>query len=125
MHSQTVETALSSVKCNFCRDHCTCNSMCWLTIGLQWRGLTSMYTLSPPPPPLSSPSLKVVLIRDGQRTGSLSPGYVPQAVAAHPTQPEVAIGGKVGRLMEPLLFLISCNLQVMFVCMRTQSYLRH
>lgn len=35
------------------------------------------------------------MARDGERVSTLSVGYEPQAVSFHPTQPEVAIGGKV------------------------------
>ena len=41
------------------------------------------------------PLLQVIVARDGERVSTLSVGYEPQAVSFHPTQPEVAIGGKV------------------------------
>ncbi len=46
-------------------------------------------------PSPSSPR-QVVVARDGDRVSSLPVSYEPQATSAHPTHPEVAIGGKVG-----------------------------
>ena len=37
----------------------------------------------------------MIVARDGERLSTLPVSYEPQAVSFHPTQPEVAIGGKV------------------------------
>jgi len=37
---------------------------------------------------------EVIVARDGERVSSLSVSYTPQATSFHPSQPEVAIGGK-------------------------------
>lgn len=41
-------------------------------------------------------NLDIIVARDGAKVSSLSVGYHPCAVAYHPSQPEVVIGGKVG-----------------------------
>ncbi len=46
--------------------------------------------------PITSSPRQVVVARDGDRVSSLPVSYEPQATSAHPTHPEVAIGGKVG-----------------------------
>ena len=35
------------------------------------------------------------MARDGKRVSAFKPGYEPTSVSFHPSQPEVAIGGKV------------------------------
>jgi WD40 repeat protein len=43
---------------------------------------------------LVSTLTEIVLFRGGERVGNLSVNYQPQTVTAHPTLPEVAVGGK-------------------------------
>ena len=71
----------------------------WLQ--LSWRNpAIQRYTCAGQKWPLNScvPSslcLQVIVARDGERLSTLPVSYEPQAVSFHPTQPEVAIGGKV------------------------------
>ena len=56
---------------------------------------SSQFPLLPPTPPSPSPSSQVVLVRGGERVGSLTVNYHPQCVAVHPSLPEVAVAGQV------------------------------
>ncbi len=43
-------------------------------------------------------NLDVIVARDGTKVSSLSVDYEPVCVAFHPSEPEVAVGGKVGEI---------------------------
>jgi hypothetical protein len=43
---------------------------------------------------------QIVLARGEKRVGDLTVNYQPQAVAAHPTLPELVVAGKVSRYRE-------------------------
>lgn len=54
------------------------------------------------------------MARDGERVSTLTVGYEPQAVSFHPTQPEVAIGGKVHSNRDIQLHIIHLYTYIIF-----------
>ena len=54
------------------------------------------------------------MARDGERVSTLTVGYEPQAVSFHPTQPEVAIGGKVHSNSDVQLHIIHLYTYIIF-----------
>ena len=65
-------------------------------------------------------NLDVLVARDGTKVSSLSVDYEPVCVAFHPSEPEVAVGGKVGENR----ILMYQNFYNKYASMRGQTGLR-
>ncbi len=64
-------------------------------------------------------NLDVIVARDGTKVSSLSVDYEPVCVSFHPSEPEVAVGGKVGE--NRILYLMYQNYSNKYACMWGQT----